>query len=354
MRILLISALLLGPLAIAAPAEEAKPADAKPAAGKPAEAPKPPPDEVKLKNGDRLTGTVKEMAGGKLTIETPHSGSVTVKWEEIVSVKTSAKVKVRLKTKEVVEGKLVEAPEGRLKVATEGAAAPVEVEMAKVTHLNETPTQWHGNLSLAIRATDGNTHTKSMLASVEAIRATEQDLLLIKAIFRYGQKSGELTERNGYGIAKYNYIFYEGLYGYASVELLSDYFKDLRLNTVVSVGLGYVILKEDWIDLLAEAGIAHIDNNFRVAKDESHLGARASSRLRVALPLGFEFKDAFTIYPNFEDSQDYQYRNEATLGTSLGQGWSLLGGMITEFDNEPSAGKEKYDNIYFAGLGYSF
>jgi putative salt-induced outer membrane protein YdiY len=353
MRALLISALILGPLAVVAAAEEAKPADAKPAAEKPAEAPKP-PDEVKLKNGDRLTGTVKKMGGGKLTIETPHSGTVTVKWAEIASVKTAGKVKVRLATDEIVQGKLVEAPDGRLKVATEGAAAPVEVEMAKVTHLNEAPAQWRGNLSLAIRATDGNTHTKNMLAAVEAVRATEDDKLLIKAIFRYGKQSGKLTERNGYGIAKYNYNFYEGLYGYASVEFLSDYFKDLRLNTVVSVGVGYVILDEDWIDLAAEAGIAYIDNNFRAAKDESHLGARAAAHLRLDLPLGFEFKDAFTIYPNFEDSQDYQYRNEATLGTALGQGWSLLGGVITEYDNEPAPGRETYDNIYFAGLGYKF
>ena len=350
MRHLLLPALLFAvATALPAPAEEAKPA------APPAEAPKPPPpDEVKLKNGDRLTGTVKTMADGKLVIETSHSGAVTVAWGDILSVKTSGKAKVRLATKEVLEGTLVEAPAGRLKVATEGAVAPVEVEMANVTHVNQGPALWHGNLSLAVRATDGNTHTQSLLAAAEGTRATENDLFLLKAIFRYGHKGGELTERNAYGIAKYNYLFYEGLYGYASVELLSDYFKDLRLNSVVSVGLGYVLLKEDWVDLIAEAGIAYIDNNFRSAEDESHLGARASTRLRVALPLGFEFKDAFTIYPNFENSQDYQYRNEATLGTSLGQGWSLLGGMITEFDNKPAPGLRKYDDIYFLGLGYKF
>ena len=145
------------------------------------------------------------------------------------------------------------------------------------------------------------------------------------------------------------------LYGYASVELLSDRFKDLRLGTVISAGAGYTVLKESWIDFSAEAGIAYFDNNFReLQKDESHAGARVSARLRAALPLGFEVKDLFTLYPNFEDSADWQMRNEATLGTALGSGWSLLGGVISEVDNEPGPGLVEYDNTYFLGLGFVF
>lgn len=312
-------------------------------------------DEVKLKNGDRITGTVSGMAKGKLEVATGHSGKLQVDWTQVASVKTDAKVKVRVATGEVFEGRLSPGQDGRLKVETEGAAAPVEVDMGKVTHFNEPPTQWHGNVNLAGRATDGNTHTSSFLASVEAQRVTEQDLFLLKAVFRYGDKSGEIIERNGYGLAKYQYVFTGDLYGYASVELLSDRFKDLRLGTVVSAGAGYTVLKESWIDFSAEAGIAYFDNNFReLQKDESHTGARASARLRVALPLGFELKDLFTIYPNFEDTADWQLRNEATLGTALGGGWSLLGGVISEVDNEPGPGLAEYDNTYFVGLGFVF
>jgi putative salt-induced outer membrane protein YdiY len=338
-------------LAVPAAAEEAKPAAA-PAAEAPK--PPPPPDEVKLTNGDRLTGAVKSLAGGKLVIATLHEGTVTVDWAQVASVRTHGKVAVKMTTGEVVEGLLVEAPAGRIKVATEGAAAPIEIEFAKVSKLNEPPTQWHGSLNLALKVTDGNTHNQSFLFAAEGTRETENDLFILRAVFRYGKQSGELTERNAYGLAKYNYTFYRGLYGYLSAELLSDYFKDLNLNTVISAGIGYEVFKEDWIDLTAELGIAYMNNDFRVADDESHLGGRAGLRLRMALPLGFEFRDNLTVYPNFEDSQDYQARNEATLGTALGGGWSLLGGMITDFDNEPSPGLRKYDDTYFLGLGYTF
>jgi hypothetical protein len=311
-------------------------------------------DEVKLKNGDRLTGTVKSLAGGKLVLETAHSGPLKIDWSLVSSVTIAAPTRVKLTTGETLEGKISPGAEGRLKIESGGTAAPVEVDPAKVTHFNEPPAQWHGALSASAKATDGNTHIRSFLITGEAIRETELDQLLARAIFRYAEDSGELIERNAYGIAKYSYKFTPRFYGYVSEELLGDTFKDLRIGTVTSIGVGYHLIKEDWIDLSAEAGFAYFTNDFRVADDESHPGARVSARLRVALPLGFEFKDIFTIYPNFEDSQDFQIRNEATLGTKLGGGWTLLGGVITEFDKTPSPGLRRHDNTYFIGLGYTF
>jgi putative salt-induced outer membrane protein YdiY len=311
-------------------------------------------DEVTLKNGDKLSGKVVALADGKLTLETPHAGVVKIDWAQVASVKSDAKVAVKLQTKEVIEGTLAVGGEGLLRIQTEGAAQPVEVDVAKVTHFNDPPTQWRGNLTLSYKATDGNTHTQTGIATGEAIRATEDDQFLVRFLLRYGKRSGETQERNGYGLAKYQHTFIAGLYGYASFEALSDKFKDLDLGTVTSAGLGYEILKEKWIDLSTEAGIAYFDNNFEVGKDESHMGARASLRLRLALPFGLEFKDVFTIYPNFEESQDFQIRNEATLGTALSGGWALLGGVITEYDRTPPVGLTRHDDTYFVGLGYAF
>jgi len=311
-------------------------------------------DEVKLKNGDRLTGKVKALAGGKLILETVHSGSLKIDWAQVVSVKTDDPVKVRLVTNEILEGKLSPGADGKLKIETQGATAPVEVELGKVTFFNQPPTQWHGSVTASAKATDGNTHVRSFLITGEGTRETEADLLLIRAIFRYASQSGLLTERNGYGLGKYNLKITPNFYAYLSEELLSDAFKDLRIGTITSVGVGYDILKQKEIDLSTEAGLAYFTNDFKVAADESHLGARASLKLRVALPLGFELKDLFTIYPNFKHSQDYQIRNEATLGTALGGGWTLLAGVITEFDNRPSPGLKKQDDTFFAGLGLTF
>jgi len=308
---------------------------------------------VMLKNGDRLTGKIVDLAGGKLRLDTGHSGVVAIDWAQVAAVKTDAKIKVKLATGEVLEGKLGPGQEGKLKIESDGVG-PTEVPTDRVKWFNEPPVAWHGSIDLAARTSDGNTHTTSMLLAAEAMRATESDRLLFKAVFRYGETRNVITERNGFGLVKYDYFFSERIYGYLSGELFSDRFKDLTLRTVVSGGVGYIFLKSPETDFWGDAGLAYMDNDFRDGDDEAHVGGRVSAHLRRKLPLGFELLDDLTWFPNFEENDDWQARNDLAVATALGEGWTLKAGMITEYDNDIPDGARKYDDIYYVGLGYKF
>jgi putative salt-induced outer membrane protein YdiY len=304
-------------------------------------------DEVKLKNGDRITGKVLGMDGGKVTVETPHSGKVVVDFAQVASLKTEGKVVVNLKSDQDVEGP-IEYADGKLKV---GGA---ETDLANVKAWNKPPVGWHGNVNLGWRSTDGNIHNRSGIATAEIIRKSDYNEILFRGIYRYGETEGVLTERNAYGIAKYSHTISGDLYAYASFEALGDEFQDLDARYIASAGLGYTIVKEKWMDWSVEAGAAWVDNRYELGVDEGHAGARGSTTVRVDLPLGFVFKDIFTIYTNFDNSPDYQIRNEATLTTALGSGWNFIAGVITDYDHEPAVGRVSHDNTYFAGLGFTF
>jgi len=310
-------------------------------------------DEIALKNGDRLTGKVVDLVGGRLRIDTGHSGIVAVDWGQVASVKTDAKIKVKLATGEVIEGTLAPGQDGKLKIESAGAG-PLEIAPDRVKAFNEPPVAWHGSVDVAARTSDGNTHSTSMLIAAEALRTTEADRLFFKAVFRYGETRNVLTERNAFGLVKYDYLFTEKIYGFVSGEVLSDRFKDLTLRTVLAAGAGYIFLKSPETDLWGDAGFAYIDNDLREGSDESHTGGRISAHIRRALPLGFEAVDDVVYLPNFKDSGDWQFRNDLALATGLGQGWTLKAGMITEFDNDPPTGLRKHDDIYYVGLGYRF
>src|SRR5436190_23362279 len=81
-------------------------------------------DEVKLKNGDRLSGTVKSLTGGKLIIETPHAGPIKVDWTQVVSVKTDNPVKVKLVTGDLLEGRFVRGARAISKASPAGRVRP--------------------------------------------------------------------------------------------------------------------------------------------------------------------------------------------------------------------------------------
>src|SRR5207248_11666646 len=63
-------------------------------------------DEVVFKNGDRLTGTIKSVDGGKLTIDTKVAGVVTVDMGDVQTFSTDTPVQMKLKDKTVMRDKV--------------------------------------------------------------------------------------------------------------------------------------------------------------------------------------------------------------------------------------------------------
>jgi len=311
-------------------------------------------DVVTLKNGDRLTGTVVDLAGGKLKFKTAWGGEILVAWAEIASLQTESSIRIRLETDEIIEGTVTTREDGKLVIASAGAGSSLEVEFAKVRRINQPPDTWHGELGLGYFHSGGNTRKTSGIASVNLFRETERDRFQIKADFRYGRDRGVTTERKAYGLIKYDYKFTERFYGYISEELAHDRFKDTRIRTVTSAGVGLVVVNAEHTDLRAEAGLAYVTNDFYVEKDEGHLGGRLFVHFRQDLPLGLVFVNDLTAYPNFERSTDWQLRDEASISAGLGAGWNARVGVIWEYDHEVPKDRWRHDVLYFATLGYKF
>ncbi len=311
-------------------------------------------DVVTLKNGDKISGTVVDMNGGKLKFKTAYAGDLTIDWAQIQALTTEGPVKLKLVDGELIEGKVTTTEAGTLKIESSGVKDPVEVEPAKVAKINETPTEWHGSIDLGYYQTGGNSRKQSGIAAVNLLRETERDKFQIRADFRYGRERGVTTDRRAYGLIKYAYKFTERFYGYISEELFHDFNRDLRIGTVTSVGAGLDIIKAEHTDLSAEAGVAYFTNDYRGSADEGHIGGRVFVHFRQDLFLGLVFTNDLTFYPNFERGRDWQARDEAAISAGLGKGWTMRVGAIWDYDHEPLPHQFRHDVLYFVTLGYRF
>ena len=63
-------------------------------------------DVIELNNGDRITGTVDSVAGGKIVIDTEYAGRVTVSVDAVASLATEQDFQVRLNVGRRLDGKL--------------------------------------------------------------------------------------------------------------------------------------------------------------------------------------------------------------------------------------------------------
>src|SRR5271169_485796 len=61
-------------------------------------------EQVTLKNGDRLTGTILTVSDKKLTIKTEHAGTVTIDWDAVAQFSSEQPMVVTRTDKQVVSG----------------------------------------------------------------------------------------------------------------------------------------------------------------------------------------------------------------------------------------------------------
>jgi hypothetical protein len=254
-------------------------------------------DRVVLHNGDTLTGTVVKLQAGKLTLKTDYAGSVEIQAAKVKSIVTDQPVEVHTTSGEILKGTLKVAESGNLVVEPSPDREATGVDWQKVAAINPPPPQgvWTGNVTVGGNLQSGNTDRRALSFAAGAERKTDRDRFSMGFLFNYGEEEGQLTTRNTYGSAKYDYFFTKKLYGYLGLELLNDKFQDIELRTIVGPGMGYQIWDDPVKSLAFEAGASYFSDNMRHGEDTDYVAAR----------LGLNFRYTFWKYIVFNDRLVY-------------------------------------------------
>ena len=139
-------------------------------------------DTVVLKNGDRLTGTVNQLAGGKLTVTTSYAGAVTITWDDVSSVKLDKPLILPIETRNGKQVDIrkteitgIERTSSGFVVATANGPQPVPAPQLSTlrTAAAETAYEasirpsflhgWTGAANISLAVTGGNSETTSTL-----------------------------------------------------------------------------------------------------------------------------------------------------------------------------------------------
>lgn len=111
-------------------------------------------DTVWLKNGDKMTGTIKFFDGGKLLINTKYAGDVPLDWKEIKTLESDQHLLVKQDaTTGEVSKSLQPAEDGKVTLAN--GDAPKTVELASIQQIIKpkpvvTDLVWKGNVDAAL------------------------------------------------------------------------------------------------------------------------------------------------------------------------------------------------------------
>lgn len=341
-------------------------------------------DQVTLKNGDRLTGTVVKSNGKTLTLHTDAAGDVTLKFDAIQDIKTEAELHVGLKGGKTAVGP-VSSADGKLEIATK-ASGTVEVAREDVTVIRNDAEQqaydkslhpgltrgWEGGINVGLSVARGNSETENLALAFNAAHPTLNDKITLYATSidttnNLATPSTVANLETG-GLRYDRNVGGTKLFVFGAADFMANALQFLDLRQVYSGGFGFHAIKSDRtaLDLLGGLNYTHetYSNGAPVAGSPGVFESYGKTNKFAALTLGEELNQKLGkgtvvtqsayIYPNLQQTGEYRFTFNIGSVTKLNKwlGWQNQFGDIY-VSNPPTSAKNN-DVLFTTGLNVSF
>ncbi|TFG46238.1 MAG: DUF481 domain-containing protein [Candidatus Brocadiia bacterium] len=321
-------------------------------------------DEIRLKNGDRITGKIQHLVGGKLTFKADAAGPVTVDLSDIQTLSSDEPIEVNLKDKTGFMQKVSSADPGRFAIEGSESMKAQEFAVADIVSINppvKPIPKWTGDIAVGITSTHGNTKTEMISANANFSKRTEKDRTTVSTDYAKGKQSdpdtGEDVTIEDWWRAKgkYDYFFSKKMYGYIDGRYEKDAIAELDRRTIIGLGAGYQWIESDDMNFATEFGLASLYEKYDNQTDSNseitlQLGYNFDKKLRENI----KFVHDLTYYPSIDKVSDYYLTTTAGVRADFSETFFLTAKAIMNYDATPAIGAHKTDVKYFLGLGYRF
>jgi len=341
-------------------------------------------DQVTLKNGDRLTGTVVKSDGKTLVLHTDAAGDVTIQFAAIQEIKTDKDLHVSLKGGKTAVGP-VTTTDGKIEIATKSAGT-VEAPKDDVTLIRNDAEQqaydkslhpglahgWNGGANVGFSVARGNSQSENLALAFNAVHPTLNDKITLYASSIFTKNDlpapGLVAANLQQGGLRYDRNVNPRLFVFMGADFMSNALQFLDLRAAYSGGFGYHAIKSDATTLNFLGGLNYTHETYSngpfVTGSTTVYQSYGKTNRFAALNLGEELNHKLGkstvitqnlyFYPDLQDTS--QYRGIFNLGTvtkiSKWLGWQNQFGDV--YVSNPPTGAKKNDLVLTTGLNFSF
>jgi putative salt-induced outer membrane protein YdiY len=315
-------------------------------------------DEVYMNNGDRITGEIVNMNGGKLVIKTPYADEIGIKWAEIANLKTDKEITLLLSDETLIRGNPQGIEQGKIKFNTSKISEPVSVSIADIISLNppdEPPVKIKTMANIGMTFTSGNTEKDTTHFDGEFSARTEKNRYTAGGQLNKSEDNGVKTESNSLGYLKYDHFLSKRWFAYANSLFEKDKFKDLSLRSALGVGIGHQFFETPVTNLSLESGLNYVSDDYIVAPDESYSSGRwAINYDKYFYNKAFQFFHFHEGFVSLEDTEDMFIKSRTGIRVPIYKRLNASLQYNLDWERSPSPGREKTDKALMFTLGYMF
>jgi putative salt-induced outer membrane protein YdiY len=323
-------------------------------------------DVVVMKNGDRLTGEVKRLEGGKLIFSAPYmTADVALDWRGVERVESKDEYSVYLTSGESHTGVIskqagdteaetnffIYAVDGNFRVRREDVVSvrPLESSLWR---------QMTGSIDYGYNFTGGkNSNTQSSLSAAMAYRVENWWMELDGSSVLNSQSEGTSTGRNTFSFL-YARKLTDRWYAGALSEFLNSRQQDLSLRATGGGGLGRVLVRSERTSLRLLSGLlfSREDYTSEAGAQPRLNNAEALFSLRYNM---YRFKKVdvsatLYSYPSLTDPGRVRMGVQSSLGIEVFRNFKWKFNLYENFDSRPPVHAPRNDFGTGTSVGWTF
>jgi putative salt-induced outer membrane protein len=325
-------------------------------------------EQVTLKNGDHLTGSIVSMDGKKLVIKTTYAGEVPIDWSEVSQFSSDKQPLVVTKAdKQVVSGDVTSEGSNVLVTTAQGVQTVPRADVATMRSPADQAAYekslhpgmlegWTGGGNFGFALARGNTETTNLALGFNALRKTNNDAWVVNAasIYTNDAKTSSTTANSFGGLIRYDRNLNKKLFAYGVFSGMYDALQQLNYRFMPGGGLGYhaIATPATTLDLLGGLGYTR----------ESYYNGTTNNLLTATL--GDEFSHKLTkttsitqnLYylPSLNQTSNYRVNGSFGIATKINGFMTANANFLDQYASQPVPGNKNNDILFTTGVGFTF
>jgi putative salt-induced outer membrane protein YdiY len=316
-------------------------------------------DVVTLRGGDRITGEIRELTLGVLTVKTEHMGTVAIEWIGVQAISTTQLFEVTDIDGRRLYGSLGPSAEGNALEVSAGGVTVVlgHDQIARIAQIEDRwRDRWSGFVNLGAGFATANSQKDLTVDAGTTYRA--ESFQLQSALAGSASDRDDVPRTSRASLTTAYQRFMRGRWFWFSELLLARNEElDLRLRSSLVGGLGRYLVMTPRSQLFLAAGLSGVRENY--AGDE--LGGWSSEAAFTGSYQLFVFEGRQTslttnlsVLPSLTVSGRYRIEFTSSLRRKLVRDFTVALTLEESYDSKPPEGARSSDLRFRTSLGWSF
>ena len=326
-------------------------------------------EQITLKNGDRISGSIVSLADKKLSIKTDYAGTITVDWEAVTQLSSDQAVVITRSDKSVISGTITTRD---TTIVVHTSSGDQEIPLSDIAGVRSPSEQaayekslhpgmlegWAGGGNFGLALAKGNSDTTNLALGFNAARPTPTDKLSLTAAALYATNTTNgirTTSANSFGGSlRYDRNLTKRVFAFGLMAGSYDHAQSLneRLNPSAGLGFHAIASKATTLDLLA--GLGYTYENYSTGLTNNLINLTLGEEATHKFSANTSLVQDLYFFPDLNRSGEYRANFDVGLATKVHGALTWNVNLADRYVSNPVAGKKNNDVLLTTGLGLTF